>query len=101
MKIALLGDCHFGIKNDSPNFHNLYEIFYKSFIKYLIDNDIKQVIQLGDLFDKRRQICFNTLSECKRYFFKPLKEAGIEFYTIVGNHDIYYRQSLSVWRWKW
>ena len=97
MRIALLGDTHFGVKNDSPNFHTLFEKFYtNAFFPYLKEHNIKHVIQLGDLFDKRRQICFNTLSECKRYFFKPLEEAGIELYTIVGNHDIYYRQSLSV-----
>lgn len=96
MKIAIIGDTHFGVKSDSPNFHELYENFYKSFINHLIANDIKQVIQLGDLFDKRRNICFNTLSECKRYFFRPLEEAGITLHTLIGNHDIYFRQSLSV-----
>lgn len=97
MKIALLGDTHFGIKSDSPHFHELYNKFYTNFfIPYLKENNIDTVIQLGDLFDKRRNICFSTLYECKKYFFQPLQDAGITLHTLIGNHDIYFRQTLSV-----
>ena len=63
---------------------------------YLIDNDIKTVFQLGDLFDKRRSIDFLSLAECKRFIFKPLQAEGITFHTLLGNHDLYYRESLSI-----
>jgi hypothetical protein len=63
---------------------------------YLADNDIKTVFQLGDLFDKRRSIDFLSLAESKRFLFKPLQEAGIAFHTLLGNHDLYYRESLSI-----
>jgi DNA repair exonuclease SbcCD nuclease subunit len=63
---------------------------------YLIDNHIKTVFQLGDLFDKRRSIDFLSLAESKRFLFKPLQKAGINFHTILGNHDLYYRESLSI-----
>lgn len=97
MKIAIIGDLHFGAKNDSQNFHYMFDNYFRhEFIPYLVENNIHQVIQLGDLFDKRRTMCFNTLAECKRYFFRPLEEAGITLHTLIGNHDIYFRQSLSV-----
>lgn len=97
MKIAILGDTHYGVRNDSPNFLALQDNFYTNiFIPYLKDNDIKVVWQLGDMFDRRKYINFNTLAESKRFFFQPLQDAGIELHTLLGNHDLYYRESLSV-----
>lgn len=97
MKIAILGDTHFGVRSDSPNFIALQDKFYTNvFLPYLIENDIKVVWQLGDMFDRRKYINFNTLAESKRFFFQPLQDAGIEIHTLLGNHDLYYRESLSV-----
>lgn len=97
MKFAILGDTHFGCRNGSPAFHELFESFYlETFIPYLKQNDITTVFQLGDLFDQRKKIDFNSLAECKRYFFKPLQESGIELYTLLGNHDLYFRESLKI-----
>ena len=97
MKICILGDTHFGVRSDSPNFLALQDKFYTNvFLPYLIENDIKVVWQLGDMFDRRKYINFNTLAESKRFFFQPLQDAGIEIHTLLGNHDLYYRESLSV-----
>lgn len=97
MKFAILGDTHFGVRNGSQNFNDLFESFYKeTFIPYLIENKITHVFQLGDLFDQRKKIDFNSLAECKRYFFEPLEDAGIELSTILGNHDLYFRESLKI-----
>ena len=97
MQICILGDTHFGVRSDNPNFHSLQEKFYTNvMIPYLKENDIKVVFQMGDMFDRRKFINFNTLAECKRIFFNPLQEAGIELHTLLGNHDLYYRESLSI-----
>jgi DNA repair exonuclease SbcCD nuclease subunit len=97
MKIALLGDTHFGVRNDSMNFHRYYEKFYTEvFFPYLEQNQIKVVYQLGDLFDRRKYINFNSLAECKRYFFDELKARGIQLITLLGNHDIFWKESLAV-----
>lgn len=96
-KIAILGDTHFGARNDLKIFHEFFKKFYMdTFIPYLIENDIKIVIQLGDLFDRRKYINYYSLDECKRYFFDRLNEHGIELHTLVGNHDIYWRDSLAI-----
>jgi DNA repair exonuclease SbcCD nuclease subunit len=96
-KIAILGDTHFGVRSDSIDFHNYYKSFYDNvFFPYLKNHDIKIVFQLGDLFDRRKFINYNTLSFCRAYFFDKLKENGIELHTLIGNHDIYYRNTLSV-----
>ena len=97
MKVCILGDMHIGVRSDSPNFLNLQDKFYTNiFLPYLIENDIQVVWQLGDMFDRRKYINFNSLAESKRFFFQPLLDAGIELHTLLGNHDLYYRESLSV-----
>ena len=55
MKICILGDTHFGMRGDSLEFHNYCSKFYTNiFFPYLHDNGIKDVFQLGDLFDNRK-----------------------------------------------
>jgi DNA repair exonuclease SbcCD nuclease subunit len=97
MKIAILGDTHFGMRNDSVVFHDLYKKFYtETFIPYLTENNIDVVVQLGDLFDRRKYINFNSLKLAKDYFFGPLEEHGIALHTLLGNHDIFFKNTLEV-----
>ena len=96
MKICLLGDTHFGVRNDSKTFHNYYKKFYEMFFEYMDNNKIEQIIQLGDLFDRRKYINFLTLSESKKYFFDRIENKGIRLISLLGNHDIFWKESLSV-----
>jgi DNA repair exonuclease SbcCD nuclease subunit len=97
MKIALLGDTHFGARNDNQAFHDFFEKFYRDvFFPYLIENNIDTVIQFGDLFDRRKYINFNTLARSRKYFFDPLREHGIGMHVFVGNHDTFYKNTNEV-----
>lgn len=96
MKFCLLGDTHFGCRNDLNLFHDHFNVFYDSMVQDLVDKNITEVFQLGDLFDRRKYINFHTLSKAKEYFFDRLKEANIHLHTLVGNHDIFFRESLEV-----
>jgi len=97
MKICLLGDTHFGARNDNPHFHSFFEKFYKEvFFPYLKQHDITDVIQLGDVFDRRKYINFQTLRSCRDYFFDPLVDQSITCHVIVGNHDTYYKNTNEV-----
>jgi DNA repair exonuclease SbcCD nuclease subunit len=97
MKIAILGDTHHGMRGDSLDFHRYYEKFYSDvFFPYLKENGIDTVFQLGDLFDRRKFINFNSLYLVRNYFFDPLKENGIQFHTLLGNHDVAYKNTLEV-----
>lgn len=97
MKIAILGDTHFGARNDSPAFSKYFEQFYEHcFFPYLINNKIDTVIQLGDVFDRRKFVNFQSLKACKDYFFEPAKELGISLHLLVGNHDTYYKNTNEV-----
>lgn len=97
MKICILGDTHFGMRGDSVVFHEHYEKFYNEiFFPYLKENNIDTIFQMGDLFDRRKFINFNSLYLCRKYFFDKLKENNITFYSMLGNHDISYRNTLEV-----
>ena len=97
MKICLLGDTHFGIRNDSKAFHAYYEKFYtQTFFPMLEENGVRTIIQLGDLFDRRKYVNFFTLAESRRYFFDECAKRGITLHALIGNHDIFWRESLNV-----
>jgi DNA repair exonuclease SbcCD nuclease subunit len=97
MKIAILGDTHFGMRGDSIAFHNHYREFYtKTFFPYLVQNGITTIFQLGDLFDRRKYISFQSLALCRRYFFDQLVKHNIQCRTLLGNHDIFFKNTLEV-----
>jgi len=96
-KIAILGDLHFGMKNGNENILNYQRKFFEQvFFPYLLDNDIKILVQLGDLFDNPKHIQYNTLKQCREFFFDKLKEYSIETHIIIGNHDKSNKHDLSI-----
>lgn len=97
MKIALITDQHFGVRGDNLQFHEYYRKFYNEcFFPELEKRNIKTVVELGDIFDRRKYINFDSLSRCRSYFFDPLKEKNINLHCIVGNHDIYFKNTNRV-----
>ena len=97
MKLCILGDTHFGARGDSLDFHKYFQKFYEEvFFPYLLENDIKTVVQMGDLFDRRKFINFNSLYLSRKYFFDKLKEHNIQLYALVGNHDVAFKNTLEV-----
>ena len=97
MKIAILGDCHFGMRGDSIAFHNHYREFYLNvFFPYLVQHGITTVFQLGDLFDRRKYISFQSLALSRRYFFDQFVKHNIQLHTLIGNHDITFKNTLEI-----
>lgn len=96
MKIALLGDTHFGVRNDNPFFYKYYDKIYNEwFFPYLEDRGIDKVIQLGDLFDRRKYINFVTLKNSQDIFLDRLNKK-YKSWILVGNHDSYFKNTLEV-----
>jgi len=97
MKYALITDTHFGARNDSLVFSNFFQKFYKNiFFPTLKERNIKSIIHLGDVVERRKFINFKTLNSMKDILFDPLDEMGGDIKIIIGNHDIYYKNTLSV-----
>ena len=87
MRIAIVGDTHFGMRADSLHFHNYYKNFYQeTLFPTLKEMGVNQIIQLGDLFDRRKYVNYNTLYLSKQYFFDPLEANGMQLVTLVGKH---------------
>lgn len=97
MKVAIITDTHCGAGNDSPAFNEYFLRFYEQqFFPYLKQNNIKTVLHLGDVFDRRKYINFNTLHSWHERVFKPLHALVDRVDIIVGNHDTYFKNTNSV-----
>jgi DNA repair exonuclease SbcCD nuclease subunit len=96
MKIVILGDLHFGIQNGAKHFNYWFEKFLNdTFFPYLVTNNIKYVVQVGDAFHHRKQTSHHALYECKRYFFDRLQELGVIYYGLIGNHDTVHKNEIK------
>ncbi len=97
MKIAIITDQHFGIKNDAQYMLEYQKKFYKEyFFPILIKEGIKHVINGGDLCDRRKYINFLTLYKMKEMFLNPMRDLGITMDIIPGNHDVYAKNTNEV-----
>lgn len=97
MKIALISDIHFGVRNDNKSYLDAQLRFFDAvFFPVLEQNNITDVFILGDVFDRRKYINFNTLYEVKRNILDKMLELGCNIQLLVGNHDIAYKNTTKV-----
>ena len=95
MKVAIITDTHYGAKKGSKHLHDYFELFYKNvFFPALEENNVEAVIHMGDAFDSRKSIDYQSLEWSKRVVFDPLKKYDVHM--IIGNHDTYYKNTNSV-----
>ena len=96
-KLALITDQHFGARGDSVQLLDYYEQFYKNvFFPYIDKEQIKTIIDLGDTFDRRKYVNFQTLNRTRRMWINPIKERGIELHSIVGNHSVFFKNTNEI-----
>lgn len=97
MKIALITDTHFGARNDNASFAEFFAEFYENyFFPYLDENDVKAVVHLGDVVDRRKYINFSTARHLNNTLIQPLQDRGIDTHIIIGNHDTYYKNTNEI-----
>lgn len=97
MKIALITDTHWGIRNDSPVMLNQMKKFFDEVFFPVIDKDnITTVIHLGDLVDRRKYINYVTARRLRDDFLDPLRQRNIDVHIIAGNHDTYFKNTNQV-----
>ena len=95
MKVGLICDSHYGAKKGSKHLHDHFELFYKNvFFPSLEEHGVKTIIHMGDAFDSRKSIDYQSLEWSKRVVFDPLKNYDVHM--IIGNHDTYYKTTNSV-----
>lgn len=96
-KILIIGDQHFDVGNGNQSILDNQLLFYRNQVfPYMKENNIKTIIQLGDLMDNRNKVSVNVLHYLKRDFFDAMKKEGITMYTLIGNHDIYHKDTREI-----
>ena len=97
MKIAFLGDAHWGARGNSDYFLQKQIDFYREvFFPYLIENDIKHVIQFGDLLEQRKFVNVRILYHLQREYLTRFEEYGITQDIIIGNHDVVHNNTNKI-----
>ena len=95
MKVAIITDTHYGAKKGSKHLHDYFELFYKNvFFPALKEYGVEAVIHMGDAFDSRKSIDYQSLEWSKRVVFDNLKDYDVHM--IIGNHDTYYKNTNEV-----
>lgn len=88
---------HWLARNASKNFNDFFiQNWNEFYIPLLKKHKVKNIIQLGDMFDDRRKVNTHILDECKQKHFSVMEKEGFQYHVLIGNHDIYWRESLDV-----
>ena len=92
MKIALITDQHLDGRKGSLAFWNYFQKFYDQiFFPTLEKEGVSTIIDLGDTFDNRKSMDFNTFNRVNENYFKRLKDYKVHM--ILGNHCTYYKNT--------
>lgn len=93
MKVALITDLHYGIRNDNSAFYSYQKKSNDNFFQHIRTSAIDAVYVLGDVFDRRKYLNYVTAQNCRKDFLEPLSGLGKPIHIIAGNHDEYYKNA--------
>ena len=95
MKIALITDQHLDGRKGSLPFWNYFQKFYDDvFFPTLEKEGIDTIIDLGDTFDNRKSMDYNTFNRVDSNYFQRLKDYKVHM--ILGNHCTYYKNTNKI-----
>ena len=92
MKIAIITDQHLDGRKGNLAFWNYFQKFYDDvFFPTLEKKGIRVIFDLGDTFDNRKSMDFNTFHRVRENYFERLKP--YEVHMLLGNHCTYYKNT--------
>lgn len=91
--VAKLGDLHFGVRSGNKHFLDFQREWLKYFLTKCKELGVTHIVQAGDFFDVRKSVDGRVLDYVQTEFKDLVMAAGIPWSVIVGNHDIYYRDT--------
>jgi DNA repair exonuclease SbcCD nuclease subunit len=94
-KICLISDIHWGVHKSSKVFYSSQERYFtKELIPYLVENNIKDLYILGDMWDNRESTN-NKVQNIVYHIFELLDEHDIKVTMLIGNHDTQYKTNID------
>jgi UDP-2,3-diacylglucosamine pyrophosphatase LpxH len=94
--IAVLGDLHFSHSGHShEKFEQQMAFIEQQFFPYLLENNIKIVMQLGDINHDRNRADWYILNEMKKRFYGWFDCNDVQLHALVGNHDTVFKNTLD------
>lgn len=98
MKIAIIGDVHFGRKAENPTIKTNVSQGQLDFFNWLVPelkkNGIDTIYFTGDVFDTRNAINTKALIDTHRLLKYTLKDFNVHI--CLGNHDMYFENSYDI-----
>ena len=95
MEIALITDQHLDGRKGSLAFWNYWQQFYDNiFFPTLEKEGIDTVIDLGDTFDNRKSVDFNTYHRVRENYLETLAKYNVHM--LLGNHCTYYKKTTRI-----
>ena len=92
MKIAIITDQHLDGRKGNLAFWNYFQKFYDEiFFPTLEKEGVKVIFDLGDTFDNRKSMDFNTFHRVRENYFERLKPYNVHM--LLGNHCTYYKNT--------
>jgi DNA repair exonuclease SbcCD nuclease subunit len=96
MRYAILGDLHIGTRSGNEAFLD----FQMNWLEYFLDEcqkrNVDKIVQLGDFFDVRKSTDNQVLYALVNQFIPMVFRSKIKWEVLVGNHDIYYKNTNRV-----
>ena len=92
MKIAIITDQHLDGRKGNLAFWNYFQKFYDDvFFPTLEKKGIRVIFDLGDTFDNRKSMDFNTFHRVRENYFERLRPYNVHM--LLGNHCTYYKNT--------
>ena len=96
-KIVIITDTHLDARQSSSIFLKYMQNYYNDVLfPYMKENNIVDLIHLGDFTDNRNNISLQANQYIVQGFGAKLKEQNIKMELCLGNHDLAYRNNSSV-----
>jgi DNA repair exonuclease SbcCD nuclease subunit len=98
-RLWMITDTHLGVRNSSEEWIQIMRKYFFEWFIPLVKKEYKPgdvLIHLGDVYDSRQSINLKVLNLCVEIFGELSKIFKDGVYVIVGNHDIYAKESNEI-----
>ncbi len=95
-RVAVISDIHFGARSENVNYTEYQKNFFEFFFKVIDEEGITEILNLGDVFDRRKFVNFQTLRNMKKFYYDQLASRGLNEHFLIGNHDTYFKSTNDI-----